>query len=235
MKTLHIIRTASSLALAAFLAAGCSLDNFDGPDAAIEGAFYDDETGELVQQDIVGGTKIRYEENGWDNPEQQTMVVKNDGTYRNSKMFSGTYDFYFQECNFIPPVRLIGHEIKKGENRLDFKVQPYIRIKGAVIRREGNKIVAKFHIQPTVSGYQVESVGLFAHSDYAVGAELSTVKVQAGVNAVVEGIQSYTLEIDLDSNASALKAGHSYYFRVGAKIKTAGAKYNYAQAVKLTI
>lgn len=215
--------------------ASCALDNFDGPDASIEGAFYDDETGELVQQEIVNGTKIRFEENGWDNPEQQTMVVRNDGTYRNTKMFSGSYDFYFQECNFIPPVRLIGHEIKKGKNKLDFKVQPYIRIRGAVISKEGNKIVARFHVQPTVRGYQVESIGLFAHSDESVGAELSSVKVQNGVNAVVEGIESYALEIDLDSNKDKLRSGQSYWFRVGAKIKTAGARYNYAKAVKLTI
>ena len=215
--------------------ASCSLDNFDGPDASIEGAFYDDETGELVQQEIINGTKIRYEENGWDNPEQQTMVVRNDGTYRNTKMFSGSYDFYFQECNFIPPVRLIGHEIKKGKNRLDFKVQPYIRIRGAVISKEGNKIVAKFHVQPTVKGYQVESIGLFAHSDEAVGAELSSVKILNGVNATINGMESYTLEIDLDTNRNKLEAGQSYWFRVGAKIKTAGARYNYAKAVKITV
>ncbi len=235
MKHIRFTGILFSALLAVSSVCSCTLDNFDGPDASIEGAFYDDETGELVQQEIVNGTKIRYEENGWDNPEQQTMVVRNDGTYRNTKMFSGHYDFYFQECNFIPPVRLIGHEIKKGNNRLDFKVQPYIRIRGAVIRREGDKIVAKFHIQPTVSGYQVESIGLFAHSDYAVGAELSTVKVQASLNTVIDGIATYTLEIDLGANKDKLKSGHDYYFRVGAKIKTAGARYNYAKAVKLTI
>ncbi len=218
-----------------FALLSCSLDNFDAPDAAISGGFYDDVTGELILQDIVNGTKIKYEEYGYSNPEQQNMVVKNDGTYRNSKIFSGTYDFYFEESNFIPPVRLIGYEIHKGENTLDFHVQPYIRITGALIRKEGNKIVARFNVSPTTSNYQVKEVGLFAHSDYAVGADLSTVRTKANVNAVIEDSQSYTLEINLDDNSDNLKPGKSYYFRVGALIDAAGAKYNYAKTVKITI
>ena len=45
-----------------FALLSCSLDNFDAPDAAISGGFYDDVTGELILQDIVNGTKIKYEE-----------------------------------------------------------------------------------------------------------------------------------------------------------------------------
>ena len=48
-------------------------------------------------------------------------------------------------------------------------------------------------------------------------------------------MESYTLEIDLDTNRNKLEAGQSYWFRVGAKIKTAGARYNYAKAVKITV
>lgn len=216
------------------MAASCELDNFEGPDASISGAFYDIETGKLVEQDIINGTKIKYEEQGWNNPEQQTMVVKCDGTYQNTKIFSGKYDFYFEESNFIPPVRLINHEIKAGDNRLDFTVQPYIRIPGSVIKREGNKIVARFIVAPTVN-MPVESIGLFAHTDYAVGAELAHVKTQVSINAVVSEPTTYTLEINLNDKSDILKSGKTYYFRVGAKIKATGAKYNYAKALQITI
>ena len=66
----------------------CELDNFDGPDAIIKGSFYDNETGKLIEQDIINGTKIKYIELGWTNPEIQQMVVKCDGSYQNKLMFS---------------------------------------------------------------------------------------------------------------------------------------------------
>lgn len=216
--------------------ASCSLDNYDRPDAAIRGSFYDDQTGELIQQDIINGTKIRYVELGYSNPAQQSMVVKCDGTYQNKLMFSGKYDFYFEESNFVPPVRISGHIIKKGDNTLDFHVQPYIRVKEAVIRQEGRKIVGSFIIEPTVDS-KVEYIGLFCHPDYAVGRELNFAKHEIKIDATVTGSKNYTLEIDLDddSQSGKLKSGETYYLRVGAKINATGSKYNYAPAVTLTI
>jgi len=213
----------------------CELDNFDGPDAIIKGSFYDNETGKLIEQDIINGTKIKYIELGWTNPEIQQMVVKCDGSYQNKLMFSGKYDFYFEESNFIPPARLSDYSINKGSNTLDFIVQPYIRITGSVIKKDGNYIVAKFTVAPTVLT-NVESIGLFAHSDYAVGNELKLTESKIVINSLITGSKSYTLQIDLtSSDATKLIAGKTYYFRVGARISIAGAKYNYAPAVQITI
>lgn len=232
MKTLKYIFGAFILAATA----SCSLDNYDQPDAAIRGSFYDDETGELIQQDIINGTKIRYVELGYTNPAQQSMVVKCDGTYQNKLMFSGKYDFYFEESNFVPPIRISGRTINKGDNKLDFEVQPYIRVTGAVIRQEGRKIVGRFTIAPTVDS-KVEYIGLFCHPDYAVGHELSFAKHEMKIDATVTGTKNYTLEIDLDNSdqSDKLKSGDTYYLRVGAKINATGSKYNYAPAVKLTV
>lgn len=41
----------------------------------------------------------------------------------------------------------------------------------------------------------------------------------------------FTLRMD----ASPFKAGQAYYFRVGAVVDVANAKYNYAPSVRLTI
>ena len=213
----------------------CELDNFDAPDATIKGNFYDNETGKLIEQDIINGTKIKYIELGWENPEIQQMVLKCDGTYQNKLMFSGNYDFYFEESNFVPPVRISEYAIKKGDNTLDFTVQPYIRITGSVIKKEGNYIVAKFTIAPSVLT-NVESIGLFAHSDYAVGNELKLAESKIIINSLVSGSKSYTLQIDTTSGDGAkLEKGKTYYFRVGARINIAGAKYNYAPSLQITI
>lgn len=114
------------------------------PNAQIYGEVRDSKTGALIQQDI-NGTKIMYEELGFENPDRQQMIFKVSGEYRNNLMFAAKYDIYFEESNFVIPDRLEGYEIKRGENRLDFEVQPYIRISNASIRKEGSEIRGDFY------------------------------------------------------------------------------------------
>lgn len=223
------------LACALVVFSSCELDNYDAPNVSLHGSFFDNVTGELVEQDIVGGTKIIFVERGFKNPEEQNMVVKTDGTYRNELMFAGEYDLYFNESNFVLPDTLKRKELKQKENKLDFIVQPYIRITNKKIERIGNKIIATFSIKPTVDK-KVKQVGLFAHVDYVVGDRFKLVESKLDVNAIVADETEYKLEIDLDSsNGSKLKSNKEYYFRVGALIEGNGARYNYASAVKITI
>ncbi len=223
------------LACALVVFSSCELDNYDAPNVSLHGSFLDETTGELVEQDIVGGTKIIFVERGFSNPEEQNMVVKTDGTYRNDLMFAGEYDLYFNESNFVLPDTLRRKELKQRENKLDFIVQPYIRITKKKIERVGNKIVATFSIKPTVDK-KVRQIGLFAHVDYVVGDRFKLVESKQDVNGIVANETAYKLEIDLDSNnGSKLKPNKEYYFRVGALIDENGARYNYAPAVKITI
>lgn len=208
----------------------CELDNYDGPDARIFGEVRDIETGELVQQDI-NGTKIMYEELGFENPDRQQMIFRVTGEYRNDLMFAARYDIYFEESNFVIPERLEGYEIRRGDNRLDFRVLPYIRISDASIRREGTEIVATFTVTPAVDN-EVRSVGFFGHIDYIVGDSYAHARATQDVHASFKGVgRSFTLRLPV----SSFKAGQAYFFRVGAVADVANAKYNYAPAVRLTI
>ena len=208
----------------------CELDNYDGPNAQIYGEVRDSKTGALIQQDI-NGTKIMYEELGFENPDRQQMIFKVSGEYRNNLMFAAKYDIYFEESNFVIPDRLEGYEIKRGENRLDFEVQSYIRISNASIRKEGSEIVATFTVTPTVDS-NVRAVGLFGHIDYIVGDNYAHARATQNVNESFKDTgRVFTLRMD----ASPFKAGQAYYFRVGAVVDVANAKYNYAPSVRLTI
>lgn len=80
----------SGIVLAAImLITSCEKDNFDGPDATFSGEIRDKKTGELIPQEISDGSRIYYIEQGWENPSVQNMVIKKDGTFNNSLMFSG--------------------------------------------------------------------------------------------------------------------------------------------------
>lgn len=223
------------LMIGAVLISSCNLseiDNYDGPNAVMYGGIYDIETGELVEQDIIRGMQIEYVEDGYSNPETQYLVVKNDGTYMNKLMFANTYTITPVRGNFVP-IGPRGISIK-GETKVDFQVQPYIRIKNANIQRQGNKVIATFNLEQTVSN-RVSRIALFAHQEPNVGDPLNVVSSQQTLNAVVDEETTYTLEIDLDANANVLKPGSPYYFRIGALINAPEAKFNYITATRLTL
>lgn len=214
---------------------GCELekiDNYDRPNASIYGGIYDIETNQLVQQDIIRGTQIEYVEDHYNNPQNQYLVVKNDGTFRNNLMFANTYTIRPVRGNFVE-VDKQSIEVK-GETKIDFKVTPYIRVKNAKIEKVGNKIVATFNLQQNVPN-NVSRIGLFAHAEPNVGDPLNVVATKQTLDSVTNLATTYTLEIDLDANKNKLVPGNAYYFRVGALINANEAKFNYAPAVRITL
>lgn len=231
MKSIYRIYVAAVAAVSCVLFTACELDNYDGPDAQIYGEIRDIETDALIEQDIVSGSRICYEELGYENPEQQYMNFMVNGEYRNNLVFSGKYDIYFAERNFVSPEKLEAYEIHPGSNRLDFKVQPYIRISGTKIFREGDEVVATFSVTPTVDDPVVE-VALFGHIDRVVGAPFVKASTKQDVN---ESFKDQSREYTLRLEASKFDSGEVYYFRVGAIVNAANAKYNYAPAIRLKI
>ncbi len=215
-----------------FAANACKIDNYPAPDSQLHGTFLDIETNEPVEQDIIRGSTIEYIEHGYASQTKQVMIVKNDGTYRNNLIFSNTYTITPVRGNFVPTQ---SQEVTvKGETQLDFKVQPYIRVKDAKIEKIGTKVVATFKLQQTVIN-NVKKIGLYAHPEPGVGEPMRTVLADQEINAVIDPNKVYKLEIDLPSNSSNLKTGSQYFFRVGAIIDAPESKFNYAKAVRLTL
>lgn len=231
MKTINTIRFAAMAVLTALAFISCELDNYDGPNASISGVVRDIETGDPIQQDISNGSNIIFVEHGFENPEEQRMIFKVNGEYTNKLMFSGVYDFYFNESNFVKPEKIVDYKIKSGDNKLDFEVLPYIRVSDVTVQKSGDKIIAKFKITPTVDN-NVREVGLFGHTDFIVGAQYAHDRATASVNQAFKGeAREFTLEM----GTNQFKQGKEYYFRVGAIIDVPNSRYNYAPSVKLTI
>jgi len=221
-----------SLLLGLFIVGSCELDNYEGPNAKLYGAIYDNQTNELIEQDIITGSQIEYTELGWANAQFQYMIFKQDGTYRNDMMFAGDYSIRPTRGNFVDlPVDTV---TISGETKLDWSVQPFIRIKDCTITKVGTEIVATFRVEQTVTT-NVKAISLFASIEPSLGAGYSQVKKVQNINAVVAPATVYTLKIDLAANSSVLKPENSYFFRVGALISNSGAKYNYAPAVRINI
>lgn len=209
----------------------CSLDNYEKPNAILFGSFIDQETGELIEQDIINGTKITVIEHGFETPQEQYLVVKNDGTYRNTMMFPNTYTIQPKRGNFvqIDPVDLV----IKNETKLDFLVLPFLRIKNPQIYKSANKIKATFNIEQT-SIDKVQKIGLYVDPEPSVGEYKRVFAKEIPIGMQVDSSELLTIEIDLNT-VSELKSGKSYYFRIGALLNVPEAKSNYAKAVKIQI
>ena len=218
--------------LSVFALSACELDNYDRPAAGLSGKFIDSETNELVQQDIIRGTVVELREHGYDQVAPQNLVVKNDGTYQNSLLFANTYTVEPKRGNFIS---VAPQEITlNGQTVLDFKVIPYIRIREATITKSGTKVIASFKLEQNLIN-NVKKIGLYAHNNPSVGEPMRQAAAEQELNAVSDPNQTYTIELDLPANINALKPGNQYYFRIGALIDAPEAKFNYVQAVRLTI
>lgn len=233
------------------LLVSCELDNFDGPDAQVYGTLIDDVTGETIQQEI--GTSgdaatIQVIEYGYSIRAVQNWKIKTTGEYRNNLVFSGTYDIILNNGNFVKLDTLKAYNIKSGENRLDFKVIPNIRIMTPKIEKTGNSIIATFLLQYGHATGKVKNIALFAQTDENPSSSFNIAKVERNVegeeltyqNNSLNENRIYTISIDLNSDeGKKLRTGMKYFFRIGALPTNLGegiqAKYNYSPVVGIQL
>lgn len=116
----------------------CETDNYTAPDCTIEGKIYD-QTNQIFQVNQGAGI-IRIREISWAKDSttytaNQTLKVQQDGTYRNTKIFKGTYRMLPYAGAFFPydDVNKDGDnagelvEINKTTTQ-DFTVVPYLTL-----------------------------------------------------------------------------------------------------------
>lgn len=205
----------------------CELDNLDEPTSGLYGSIIDQKTGALVPQDIIQGSIIELRENGYVNVSPQNLVVKNNGTYENSRLFANSYMVQPVRTNFQA---VASQEVNiKGRTQLDFSVTPFLRLNEAKIEKVGTKIVASFKIEQTTADV-VKKFGLYAHRDPNVGEFMQTARTEVTLNALAVADKVYTVEIETANNANFVK-GKTYYFRVGAVTVAPESRSNYAPEV----
>lgn len=233
----------------------CQIDNYPLPDAQVYGAIRDSLGGGLVETDpntTTGSVIGVYELGQYEaNPVRKTWLVKPNGEYRNNLVFSNNYRFEFTSCNFFPFTETM--TINPGENKKDFTVVPYIRIKNLSITHDApnNKIVATFSLEGGRPSVKVSRVRLYAWSDMYVSENVkktlsngtgTPLITMSGAAQTINPATVYTLSIDLAANQGTDRNGfgvhRNYYFRVGALGIQSGVgtiRYNYAPYVVIAL
>ena len=251
------------------------MDNYDGPNASISGRIIDSKTKENVPTEckfgnFFGGAYFGSPTTGYfsvfekgrsevydipiDYEKAQYWHIKYDGTYVNTKVFSGTYRIAATADNFYP-VTKDDVKINKGENTLDWEVVPYCRVVNPKIELVGDKFVATFAVEfgdPTKAN-TVYDAKLLCYPDAFVGMYCNYCNMDQGASSrslvdnkvvvtpiVADGKTLNTLTIDPKNSLNQAEfkyasKGKEHFFRIAVCAQGNGANasryYNYSPTV----
>ena len=223
--------------LCCVLAVSCEIDNYDEPNATIQGALYD-HNGQPLQVN-QGSEYIRAREISWAKGNENTFVgnqrlrVQQDGTYRHTKWFDGEYLLMPYAGNFFPyddekqDADDAGELVKvSGSATKDFTVTPYLTIewvKKPTVTSDGFLECSVRFKRNQKAGYEMpdvrESFLRISRSVNAAAADGQYFKVKKDLTNDMEG-QEITFRSDI-----ALKyTGTDYWVRISMDCKTAAGK-----------
>ncbi len=117
--------------------AACEMDNYDAPDATVQGKFINKVTGQpLEASQGQGNMKLRIKEVSYAHGDETVVVteqnlnVMQDGTFLNTRLFGGTYEMWpFESCCYESTQAKQTVELKSGKTTdIEFQVTPYFEV-----------------------------------------------------------------------------------------------------------
>lgn len=219
---------------------GCSdYDNYDEADSFMSGGIYDLATKgaeeKLIPAQAPNGAEIYYYEGNVS--QRMAFACKTDGTFYNSKVFSGEYRIIPVGPFITVPEDTIRTHIPAGKD-LKFYVEPFLRIKNVSGSVLNDRIEAKFTITKSDKwNQQLNRYSLIhswtQHIDDVTFISKTDVQVSATEEANVLG-KEVTLSIsELDNNGNKqFDRTKPIYIRIAAR--TNGTNYlNYSEIIKI--
>jgi hypothetical protein len=230
------------------LASCMGIDNFDAPDAHISGRVIDATTGQNYVTDHAD-TRIRIWEKSYSlNPTPQNIPVKADGTYNNSKLFSGTYDMIPFDGPYWPVDTVKGVQIGKKMSVQDFTVTPYLkviefkaelsgttltmscRLQAPLTERNGVDLPQILEVRPFLSLTQycgaANRIDYYYSNDYRVNLRRTWDRIDTTGDGKSD--ETFTISVEV------LK-GYTYNVRMGANVNDPYQKFNYSEIIKIVV
>lgn len=239
----HILYTILALGAIVSAASCMEIDNFDAPGAKISGVIIDKTTGQNMMFD-QGDTHIRIWEKSYStHPTYQDLAVKADGTYNNSKLFSGTYDMLPVDGAYWPSDTTYNVAIGKKGAVQNFEVTPYLHVVDFTQELKGNELTLSCRLQaPVVANLpQVveirpflslnEHCGAANHIDYYYTDDYR-VNIRKLWNKIGDeqgnGLETYSVKM-------TVKPGYTYWCRMGVQVNNTYKNWNYSEVVKIEV
>ena len=246
MKLKHIKVMFMSL-MAAITLASCEKDNYDEPEAGIAGHIYAQD-GNLLQTSIAQGSmSIKIVETSFSKGDETVVVtpqylnMKQDGTFRNDKLFAGTYT--------VVPWQGPFYENDEGEKmtrtvvlrngvvkEVNFQVTPYLKlewVKKPYIDPADGKMKASFRFyRNSKKGYVMPELGdccMWISRTQFCGTE-GDGNYTPALTKLTPDMEGE--EITLESKI-AVKYDMKYWVRIGARCKDTYQKYNFTDIAEI--
>lgn len=227
------------------LASCMEIDNFEGPEAKVSGRIIDKTTGLNMMFDN-NDTKIRIWERSYSlKPEPQDLAVKADGTYKNTKLFSGTYNMLPYNGSYWPCDTTFYVPIGKKGTVQNFEVTPYLHLTEFKYELNGLELTmsCKLHAPIIEEMPQVMEIRPFLslnqHCGYAnhIGfywSDAYKVRImKAWENICHKSAKNYSK--DTYTITVPVKPGYTYWVRLGARVNNTFENYNYTETVKIEV
>lgn len=238
-KTIYFILVAVLFSLSSCM----KIDNWDEPEARFYGRVIDSYTGEnlLTSQNDWA---IRIWEKSWTEsvPQFQSLAVKQDGSYNNSKLFAGTYDMLAYGGPFWPNDTV--KAVKLGSStEQNFTVTPYLQVTDFKATLNGTGLTLSCRLKaPRRQGLPdlVEVKPFLSLTTFC--GETNYINIPEYNNkriTVNESWQSKYGDVEQSGYFTmrnlAVKPGYTYYVRIGANVNDASKKYNYSEIIKIEV
>lgn len=222
-------------------------DNWEEPDAQINGTIIDSYTGKplLTSQADWG---VRYWERSWTEsaPVNRSIPVKQDGTYSNTKMFSGTYDLLPYGGPFWPVTDTVKNVVLGGgkSGAQDFTVTPYLQLVDFETSLEGTNLTLKIRLKAPIRGglpALVEVMPFLSLTNFV--GQSNFINIGEYFNKKIDLQKKSWIDTYGDVETSPLltigplpvKSGYTYNVRVGANVNDANQKYNYSEIKQVIV
>lgn len=210
----------------------CEIDNIDAPSAAISGSLIDETTNKPLVTEQPNGFRIKMIETSWsESATPEYFLGKADGTFKNTKVFSATYDVQPVEGAFFP-VDPVSVKIDKSKT-IDFTVTPYLSIHPKRVEIVGDAIEVEWTISRSKVGDKILDTRVFVvHDNPNVGTNYFTTALSPMVD--LSGISDEeALSTTYKQTITGLTKGKTYYVKIGARTDNSSKRYNFTETVKL--
>jgi hypothetical protein len=233
--------------------ASCNLDNYNGPTQTLKGTIIDKNTGKPIQTETGGGgVRIELDELSWSkDPTPYYFSSKQNGTFKNTKIFKGKYRISIQGA-FVPLLQKNDNgdivvdkrktmKIRGGVTKVNFKVTPLLEIKwvGKPVINSDSTVTVKFKITRGTDNAKfqpnVTDIGLFVNryrfaGNYSFNSVLSQRLQFSGTDGNEKVGKTMTLTTAAPLNLNGVE---DWFIRVGAKTDFGLQHYNYNEPVEI--
>jgi hypothetical protein len=213
------------------LAVSCkNIDNYVAPgDSGVFGSITDIATNQPIQTEQPNGFRIRLLELSYATPQSLDFWGKSDGTFQNTKLFAGQYSVQPIEAPFIIPEPM---EVDvNGQTRVDFKVEPFLRITEPVVTAASGKVTVRYQLSRTTVTEKIAERAVFISKSPTA---TNTVNLKKVSEDLMEVPDEDVLKKTYQDTVIDLAPG-TYYLTVGARTNNAFKRFNYSQTIKITV